>query len=88
MATKADDEILKLQGKVASLQWNNKDVIYDFEKEMKLLNKMRRRISLSMVREKIIKDLGKEAFVKGESWKNKKQFFKPIKLHLALGDCF
>jgi hypothetical protein len=49
---------------------------------------MRRRISLSMVREKIIKDLGKEAFVKGESWKNKKQFFKPIKLHLALGDCF
>jgi hypothetical protein len=31
---------------------------------------MRRRISLSMAREKIIKDLGKEAFVKGESWKN------------------
>ncbi len=28
MATKANDEILKLQGKVANLQWNNKDLIY------------------------------------------------------------
>jgi hypothetical protein len=70
MTTNANDEILKLQGKVASLQLNNKDLIYHFEKEMKLLNKMRRRISLSMAREKIIKDLGKETFVKGDSWKN------------------
>jgi hypothetical protein len=70
IATNAKDEILKLQGKVASLQLNNKDLIYHFEKEMKLLNKMRRRISLSMAREKIIKDLGKETFVKGDSWKN------------------
>jgi NADPH-dependent 7-cyano-7-deazaguanine reductase QueF-like protein len=39
------------------------------KKEMKLLKKMRRRSSLSMARETIIKDLGKEAFVKEDSWK-------------------
>jgi hypothetical protein len=44
-----------LQGEVAYLWGKNEDFIYQLEKEVGLFNKVRRKVPLSMARERIIK---------------------------------